>query len=100
MRSLGSLTSIQLSSFVSRPSSLALDPLTATLLLGGARSSVLLTAGRFLSSIFAMAEGRWDAEGAVVRGIRGRDQKSRVVGSTLEKGRGAREAKITATDRS
>lgn len=66
------LTSIQLSSLVSRASSLALDPLTATLLLGGARSSALLMAGLFLSSIFASVDGRGEAEGVVVRGIRSR----------------------------
>jgi hypothetical protein len=51
---------------------LALDPLTATLLLGGASSSALLMAGLFLSSIFASVDGRGEAEGVVVRGIRSR----------------------------
>lgn len=64
-------TSTQLSSFISRASSLALEPLTATLLLGGASSSVLLTAGLFLSSILAVVvDGRGEAEGVVATGIR------------------------------
>jgi hypothetical protein len=60
-------TSTQPSSFISRASSLALEPLTATRLLGGARSSALLTAGLFLSSIFkGVADGRGEAEGGAV----------------------------------
>src|SRR5690242_6522128 len=64
------LTSIQVSSFVSSASSFALDPLTATLLLGGAMSSVLLIAGLFRSSILTSVDGR--GEGVVVKGIRKR----------------------------
>jgi hypothetical protein len=63
-------TSIQPSSFISTDSSLVLEPFTATLLLGGARSSVLLTAGLFLSSILDAVEGPVGAEGVVATGIR------------------------------
>lgn len=66
------LTSTQLSSFNSGPSSLVLEPLTATLLLGGARSSALLMAGLFLSSILDIVDGRGEAEGVVTAGIRSR----------------------------
>lgn len=55
---------------------MALEPLTATLLLGGAISSALLMAGRFLSSILASVDGRGEAE-VVVRGIRSRVVQSR-----------------------
>lgn len=64
------LTSTQLSSFISGPSSFVLDPLTASLLLGGARSSALLRAGLFLSSILDIVDGRGEAEVVVVAGIR------------------------------
>lgn len=78
-------TSTQLSSFISRPSSLGLEPLIATLLLGGASSSVLLTAGRFLSSILGfVVDGRREAEVVVAAGIRrgvARDAKSGSTGS-------------------
>jgi redox-regulated HSP33 family molecular chaperone len=57
---------------MSEESSLALEPLTATRLLGGAISSALLMAGRFLSSIFVTVDGRGEAEDVVVRGIRSR----------------------------
>ena len=66
------LTSIQPSSFISRASSLALDPLTAKRLLGGAISSALLMAGLFLSSILGSVVGRGEAEGGVATGIRKR----------------------------
>jgi hypothetical protein len=66
------LTSTQLSSFISGPSSFVLEPLTATLLLGGARSSALLMAGLFLSSILDIVGGRGEAEGVVAAGIRSR----------------------------
>lgn len=42
----------------------------ATLLLGGARSSALLMAGLFLSSILESVDGRGEAVGAVATGIR------------------------------
>ena len=71
------LTSIQVSSFISRASSLTLDPLMATLLLGGARSSVLPIAGLFLSSIFASVDGRGESEGVVATGIRKRVHQAR-----------------------
>lgn len=77
-------TSTQLSSFISRASSLTFEPLTATRLLGGARSSVLLTAGLFLSSILGrVADGRGEAEGGVVvtAGIRKRVVSSAKSGS-------------------
>ena len=77
-------TSTQLSSFISRASSLTFEPLTATRLLGGARSSVLLTAGLFLSSILErVADGRGEAEGGVVvaAGIRKRVVSSAKSGS-------------------
>jgi hypothetical protein len=64
------LTSTQLSSFISGPSSFVLDPLTASLLLGGARSSALLRAGLYLSSIFDIVDGRGEAEAVVAAGIR------------------------------
>jgi hypothetical protein len=44
---------------------------------GGAISSALLMAGRFLSSIFASVDGRGEAEEVVVRGIRSRVVQSR-----------------------
>lgn len=46
-------------------------PLTAILLLGGARSSEPPRAGLFLSSILVVVEGRGEAEGVVATGIRG-----------------------------
>lgn len=65
------LTSIQPSSFISGPSSLVLVPFTATRLLGGASSSVLI-AGLFLSSILEVVDGRGEAVGVVATGMRRR----------------------------
>ena len=77
-------TSIHASSFRSPESSLTLPPpLTACLLLGGARSSTALTAGLFLSSILTKVAGRGDAVGEVAIGMRRVAQR--------EIGRGERE---------
>lgn len=80
------LTSIQVSSFMSVFSSLALDPLMATLLLGGARSSAPLMAGLFLSSIFTSVDGRGEAEGVVATGMRRRVREGRQGGEGRDRG--------------
>lgn len=74
---------------MSRGSSLALEPLTATLLLGGAISSALLMAGRFLSSILASVDGRGEAEEVVVRGISSRVVQSRKADAKPKKSDGS-----------
>ena len=77
-------TSIHASSFRSPESSLALPPpLTACLLLGGARSSTALTAGLFLSSILTKVAGRGDAVGEVAIGMRREAQRE--IGPASEK---------------
>lgn len=68
-------TSTQFSSFMSRASSLALEPLMAILLVGGASSSAAPMAGLFLSSILQSVDGRGEAAGVVATGIRPRVQR-------------------------
>lgn len=70
------LTSIQASSPVSSRDLLL--PLTCCRLLGGARSSALLIAGLFLSSILTTGEVGRRAEGEVATGIRDGDSQAGV----------------------
>lgn len=78
------------SSFISDGSSLILEPLTATLLLGGARSSAPPMAGLFLSSILESVDGRGEAAGDVATGMRRRVQQGLRRGARGSSGRRAR----------